>query len=201
MRLWKMEAVRQIDLPNGRFNGQAVQVTPSLQGEVIKSDALVIEGRQFCVQIQQVVTGIDTTADTRVVEAFQILIKKIDIVIYFSCRDDKAEILVGRLYLYRFDITRIVFVQEGLERGGQILDRKFSDDGSIEFIAHDSNGLVAIDDARFDGKGIERDALPVLKDRGIVDTGIPEEIIDIASGEIDLELAVEFDLFADEMQF
>ena len=80
------------------------------------------------------------------------------------------------------------------------MDRELADDGAVEFVADDGDGLVAVDDARFQGQGVEGDALTVLEQRGIVDTGFAEEVIDIVAGEIAFELAVEFDLLPDEMQ-
>lgn len=138
--------------------------------------------------------GIDTAADPGIVESFQILVEEIDIVVHLFGRDDKAEVFVGGFYFYRFDITWVVLVEKGLKRRGEIVYRKFSDDGAVEFIAHDCDRLIAIDNAGFDGERIKGNALSVFKYRSVINAGASQKVIDIAACKIESKFAVEPDL-------
>jgi hypothetical protein len=195
----EMEAVVKGDIADRRLYGQAVEASFSFQGEVIEKDMSVSEGGEVDVEVEEVVAGIDTAAEACVIEARKVGIEQVDIVFDLFGGDDEAEVLVCRDGFGRFDIAGVVFIEEGLKGGGKVLDGKFADDSAVELVADDRDGLVVVDNAGFEVKGVEGHALAVLIDRCIVDAGGAKEVVDIVAGEIAFEFAIELDLSVDEV--
>ncbi len=86
--------------------------------------------------------GIDTAGYRTVVEAAEVLVEEVDVLVYLLFGDHEAEILVGLNGARFCDITRIVFVEEGAERGGQVEDRELTHQCRVEFIAEYGDHLV-----------------------------------------------------------
>src|ERR1700754_2256044 len=142
VRIGEMKTVAELHIPDGSLHGKAIQVAASFEGQLVESDVLIPKRGQIHIQIQQIITGIDTTADGGIVKAFEVLVEEVDVFLHFFGGYDKAKVLIdgngfGRLY-----ITGIIFIKKGLKGCGQIFDGEFSDDGPVEFIADNSNGFV-----------------------------------------------------------
>src|SRR6185437_7277038 len=171
----EMQAVVDEDLADAVRHAEAVEITAASYEDMVEGDVLITELRHIGVEVQEVLPGIDTAVDAGVVEAPEVFDEQVDVFIYIFGVDHEAEILVRGDGLRRRDIARIIFVQKGLEGGGEVMDRELADDGAVEFVADNGDGLVAVDDAGFEGQGVEGDALAVLEQRGIVDAGFTEE--------------------------
>src|SRR5579863_1661936 len=196
----EVKAVVQADISDSCLYRQAVETSSSFQDEVVEQDMPVSEGGKIDVEVEEVVAGVDTAAEAGVVKARKGCIEQVDIVFDFFGRDNEAEILVGGDGFGGLDIAGIIFIEEGLEGGGEVLDGEFADDGAVELVADDGDGLVVVDHAGFEVEGVEGHALAILINRCVVDAGGAEEVIDIVAGEIAFEFAIEFDLFVDEVE-
>src|SRR5580698_2661517 len=160
----------------------------------------VTEGRKVHVQVEQVIPGIDTAAEAGVVKTRKVGTEQVDIGFDLFGRDDEAEILICRDGFGGLDIAGVIFIKEGLEGSGEVLDGKFADDGAVEFVADDGDGLAVVDDAGLQVEGVEGNTFPVLIHRCIIDAGGSREVVDIVAGEIAFEFAVEFDLFVHKVE-
>jgi hypothetical protein len=195
-----MKTIAELYIPDRSLHGKAIQVAASFEGQPVESDVLISKRGQIHIQIQQVITGVDTAADSGIVKTFEVLVEEVDVFFHFFGGYDKAKVLIdgdgfGRLY-----ITGIILIKEGLKGCGQIFYGELSDDGPVEFIADNGNGLVVVDDAGFEGQGVEGDAPTVLEDRRIIDAGMAKEIVDVIAGKITFEFPVELYLRAGEVQ-
>src|SRR6516225_8210686 len=127
-----MQAVTNINLPHGRFQTQAVEISAALEIHVVKSNVLIVELRYRCIQVKQILSAVNPAGYAGIVKTLQVLIEQIKVFIYFFGSNHKAEVLVADYILAGFDITRVIPVEEGLERGRQFLDGKCSHNRSVK---------------------------------------------------------------------
>src|SRR5947208_153438 len=94
MRTGEMKAVAELYIPDGSLHGKAVQVAAPFEGQLVESDILIAKRGQVHIQIKQVVAGIDTAADSRIVKSFKVLVEQVDVFFHFFGGDDKAKVLI-----------------------------------------------------------------------------------------------------------
>ena len=195
-----MQTIREGDISyrNGRV--QTIQCSFTHEVEVGEPFSIVGKIGNAGVYIHFIGGQFQVTREGGVVETAEAFVEQFNVIVDLPCFYVERKILVADTLFGFLDVGRVIAVKKDLEGFRQFQYFEIAGDVSLEFVGLHRQHFLFIHQERPNDQRIEGEPGAVVPEGGIVHFGGTEEIIDVVTGEVQVEVSRQGEVLPGIMQ-